>query len=204
MYRLNSFILIFAYSGCAAQNPPVPERTSTCETRYMLVDHQKWRIVSPSPPDGGTNVPFGDAGVAAGADSGMYFNGWCPPTEGRYELFAQEPSYAFYTAICGKITVEQAALESIEAGDKVTVRVWYYSQFTNYQMNAQLAVSALDAPLWSNTVKLPNPTGGLINETITINRAIPVGTALRWDLTNHGANSWHLIELSVTKRHACP
>lgn len=198
MYRLCLLlsIVVLMASGCDAFAPK-------CEIKPSLVDHQLWTLVpvesDPLMP------PVRDAGSAE--DAGLTPDeriGRCGPPEINFEDFGQEPAFSVQTSSrCHWVTVEQPLLEAVKKGEELTTRVWYFSQSAFGETEGKLQLAFGDEVIWTKSVPLPTESGLVFSEFPSPVDA-PAGTQVRWGLSNHGSNSWHLLELSLTRLEVCP
>ena len=175
-----------------------------CEVLPSLVDHQLW---TPVPLEADPFAPvLPDAGTET-ADGGLTLDeqiGRCTAPAARYEIFGGEPSYTVLTSSrCHWVTVEQPLLEQVRRGEDLNVRVWYFSQSASGETEARLQLAFGVDVVWAQSVPLPT-TSGLAYGTVSAPTDVAVGTPVRWSLSNHGSNSWNLLEFSVTRRVPCP
>jgi hypothetical protein len=212
MRRWLGVLLTFA-SACNGSGSTAD--AALCEAKLSLVDQHLWTLLPdgtdpfrPPLPDGGQDAGDGaDAGLPgdagdAGAGGSEWGRGPCPETEMRYEDFGGEDSLTVYTRVCSWTTVEQPSLVSIQGGEPLNIRIWYFSQTTTEVAEALVLVAADDAPFWQATVPLPSESG-LLFETFNAPADVLAGRPVRWHLRNHGSNSWNFLELTVTRRVPC-
>jgi hypothetical protein len=158
-----------------------------------LVEHTAWTIVpedlDPFPPP-----PGGDAGTARAR---------CGPGDMMVEELNGELSYTIKTRLCSYGTAEQPALSSVAAGELLTMRIWYFSQLRFEATEATSILAFGSDPVWTRTVPLPATTGGLLLATMPAPVALAMGTPIRWHISNHGENSWNILEASVTRQVPC-
>jgi hypothetical protein len=103
---------------------------------------------------------------------------------------------------CGWATVEQPLLAAVEAGDALQVRVFYFSQTTFPEAEAEVAVALGDDIVVREAVAIPS-SSGLVAPRVVVDRAVAAGTMARFHVGNHGDNSWNLIELSRVRTAPC-
>jgi hypothetical protein len=168
----------------ACGSPPAPQ----CELRTSLVDHASVRL-TPIAED-----PFVPTEPGRGA---------CMEREVYYELFGVEPSVTIDTFDCSWATAEWSAVEAVSAGEPLNVRIWYFSQMSFEVAEAEVLVAVGGDVLYRTTVPLPATSGGLLAPTVPAPVDIPAGAPLRWHLSNHGPNTWNLIELTVSRMGPC-
>ncbi len=189
---MRAALLVLAAAACSGGAGPEP----LCETKLPIVDHDAWRIVAPE------NDPF-PTPPDAGADAGPLDRGRCQPSDMTVELLNQEESFTIVTRECSYGTVEQPALVDVVAGEPLTMRLWYFSQMRFDAALAEILVAFGDRPVWTESVAIPATEGGLLFATLASPMAIAAGAPVRWHLSNHGVNSWNLLEISVTRKVPC-
>jgi hypothetical protein len=150
-----------------------------------LVAHDGWR-----PLEG--EDPFGAPPEGAWCD-GL---GWGP------EDFGGEPSFDVRTGICPWLTVQQAMSAELEPTDRLFIRVWHDMLVSpDPDPSARIGVSVVDDLVFEQVVPIPTQSG-IILADLELRRGIETGTLLRFHVDNHGANSYHLLEIS--RRPAVP
>lgn len=112
------------------------------------------------------------------------------------ELFNEEPSLELQTAFCSYVTLRQRSQAAIRKGDTLRLRIWHFKLLAGEVAQAHLAIMLGETLLWQTNIPIPSDSK-LISERFTAPRDIPKGTPLFFHLHNHGANSYHFLELSV-------
>lgn len=179
------FIGISIGVGVTACEPEAP----LCESTASLVDPAAWTFVAPE-TDALWPAPEGSA--------------TCGPEDVQIQSFGEDDAVEIDTRFgCGWATVEQPTLVDLHAGDEVQVRVFYFSQATFPEAQAEVAI-AFDEDIVSTTlVDIPTESD-LIAPRVPIERDVPAGSTARFHVGNHGDNSWNLIELSQIFSAPCP
>lgn len=177
---------LFAVGGGFLAGCPGPE----CEEKTDLVAMDQWVLVPPA------EDPFAPPPDAA----------FCTADSIRMEPFGTGGPVALDvdTSLgCGWATLTQPLATDIAAGEKVTIRVFYFSQTTFPAAEAELAVSFGGEVFWSDKVAIPASSSITPQAPIVADRDIPAGTPAHFHLGNHGDNSWTLLELSRTRLVYC-
>lgn len=149
----------------------------------MLVDHARWSAVAP--PDD----PFDDRPAEVSCQEGGY----------GAEDFEGEASFSVLTGLCGYLTATQPALVSAAAGDSINVRLWHFDLTSPNPGEAHAAIVLEDTVIWEERVAIPSK-GAMLEASVELAVPVPADRPVYFHLHNHGANSWSLIELSVSTR----
>lgn len=98
---------------------------------------------------------------------------------------------------CDYLTVQQPALEPIEAGDKI--EIWGYHDLLLADDPAQGYMGlAIDGQLlWEYRVQIPSGPRTIEGEFL-VDRDFPAGSDVQLHVHNHGPNSWEVVALRVT------
>lgn len=179
-HAVSCSLLLLLGSACAG-----PE----CEEKNDLVDMTAWELMDPA------SDPFSPP-----SDVDL-----CDAEEVRMEPFGTAGPIALDVDTrrgCGWATVEQETTTDLLAGDEVQVRIFYFSQTSFPEAEAELVLAFDDEPFWSAVVPIPAPSK-LEAPLVPITNDVPAGTKVRFHVGNHGDNSWNLIELSRTRKVFC-
>jgi hypothetical protein len=104
--------------------------------------------------------------------------------------------YDILTDECDHATVHQTTLAELQEGDTLLVWVWHYAMdHQGGDFNAQVALGTPPHVVWQTTLPVPAESG-LIYEEITLNASWPAGSPIWFHLSNHGVNTWSLVELA--------
>ena len=121
----------------------------------------------------------------------------CPPTQWETETEHDGVWFTIETNICGYLTVSQPLIRSIDKGEEVRIRIWYFTiTIGEGEALFHIAIGADSEPVWSSSLEIPTEKGGLIMETWTAPRDYAIGETIYFNISNHGSNSWSLIELA--------
>lgn len=102
------------------------------------------------------------------------------------------------TKNCNYATVSQPLLIDVPAGSELTVRIWHFAiTTTSGTYTLAFQVGEQNNLLWSSTKDVPTDSG-LIYATFRTEKALNAGATLYYHISNHGDNSWSLVELSAT------
>ena len=128
----------------------------------------------------------------------------CTADEIQVQSFGADDAVEIDTRFgCGWATVSQPLQQDLRAGDDVQVRVFYFSQASFPQDQAEVAV-ALDGDIvMSELVEIPS-SSGLLAPRVTLARDVAKGSLAHFHIGNHGDNSWNLIELLLISEGPCP
>lgn len=182
----DQWIVVFALVGlglvgCAP--PPV------CEQKTPTVDPLAWSFV---PNDEDPLWP-------APADAAT-----CSADEIQVQSFGIDDAVEIDTRFgCGWATVSQPLQQNLRVGDDLQVRVFYFSQASFPEAQAEVAI-ALDGDIVvSELVDIPS-SSGLLAPRVSLQRDVERGSLAHFHIGNHGDNSWNLIELSLISASPCP
>lgn len=180
LYRPVLLACALAAPGCVG-----PE----CEEKVDIVDMSAWHLLDAA------SDPFSPPADAA----------LCGAEEVRMEPFGDSGPIALDVDTrrgCGWATVEQETKADLIAGDEIQVRVFYFSQTSFPEAEAELVLALEDEAFWSVVVPIPAQST-LEAPLVPIAQDVPAGTKIRFHVGNHGDNSWNLLELSRTREVYC-
>lgn len=120
----------------------------------------------------------------------------CPETAYGLEDLGEEVVFSVDTADCDYIAVSQPSLVGVKAGDLVSMRLWHFALVGPEEAEAKLGVAFADEIVWREVTPIPFPSR-LLTPAWRARRDHPAGTPVVFQVTNHGANSYSLIEVSV-------
>jgi hypothetical protein len=128
----------------------------------------------------------------------------CTAEEIQVQSFGADDAVEIDTRFgCGWATVSQPLLQDLRAGDDVQVRVFYFSQASFPESQAEVAVALDGEVVMSELIDIPT-SSGLLAPRITLTRDVASGSLAHFHIGNHGDNSWNLIELSLISEGPCP
>ena len=121
--------------------------------------------------------------------------GECDPHNGlALESFGGEAAFEVRTDFCNDVTVTQALLTDLHAGDTVEVRLWHYELWAPAPGEGVVALAVDGEPVWEDHIAIPGPSE-LVKDTFTVDADVPAGAPLQFHVHNHGINTWDLLEL---------
>lgn len=191
-----AFTLVLAASACT-EGP-----TPSCSLAVPIVEVRDFEIVAQAddPFEADAGVP--DTGTATTSSTTLP-RGRCGPEATMVEDLGTSATYSIVTRECSRLTVSSALLEPLEAGETVELRIWHFPLLPYGPAEATLRVGLEGEWLWSEVVAIPAQSR-LLQGRFTTSRAIPVGTPLRWHVSNHGVNSWNFVSATVMRMRPCP
>jgi len=111
--------------------------------------------------------------------------------------------YSVDTEACSWLTVRQRTMLALQPGDRLRAGVFHFALTAPTDATAHVGLA------WSDevfvTVDEPIPSAGrLVTLEYTAERAHPAGEELFFHIDNHGANSWHLLEIRLNPPEETP
>jgi len=175
MLALSQVLLTLLYGplGCRGATPP--------REPGPLVAPDAWEWVDAA------EDPFSDRPSAVSCDEGAWL----------MEAIGPDDSLSVDTTDCDYLAVRQPALLDVEPGDELFVRLWHYDLSAGADAEAHAALWFGGALSWEDRVPIPSESGMLAPEWAA-EVAVSAGEDIYFHLHNHGANSYNLIEVSVT------
>lgn len=158
----------------------------------MVVDNTAWVLTAPdADPFHATSMARSEGAVA------------CTDENLKIDEQPDGPWFEIKTNVCGYVTVTQKTLAEIPERAWLTLRIWHF-EITKGPGPYRLAISLGDpaAIVWEREFELPSEPGGTLGSELIYKQwqatgTWPAGTPVYWNLSNHGSNSWNMIELSV-------
>ena len=197
--RLSALIGGMASVACSSTEEPEQR------PRGALVDHQKWALLE------GADDPFA-------TERPPEVN--CPPSEVAYENSGGEEAIEVNTFTCNYVSVGQASLLNVVAGDKIRLRGWRGRSTASGPAEAHIAIMLGETLLFDKTYRIPCSTGGplcprsddpcndagvsavppcdtTVQPLIEAEADAPKGSLVVFHVHNHGDNRYSLIEMSI-------
>ncbi|MGB0589654.1 MAG: hypothetical protein ACPGU1_08255 [Myxococcota bacterium] len=104
--------------------------------------------------------------------------------------------YSLDTEACSWLTVRQRTVLALQPGDRLRAGVFHFALTAPTDATAHVGLAWSDEVIV--TVDEPIPSAGrLVTLEYTVERAHPAGEELFFHIDNHGANSWHLLEIRL-------
>ena len=166
-------------SACAAE---------PCEVSLPLAEPRAWTLVD-SAQDPWSPEPGEEAYRCVEPDFGV-------------ETLDGDESLTLVTGRCNWATVAQALPRALVAGDRVRMRVFWFSQERFLGATAHIGLALENDIVLEHEVPLPSE-GDLLETELVVARDYPVGTPVCFHIGNHGANTWNLLELSLLGEAPC-
>jgi hypothetical protein len=169
------------------ETPDISEPDTGIDTWTPVISNYEW-LPTPSEDD-----PHYEASDAK-ADL-------CTPDDYGVEELPDGPWFDITTSICGYLTVDQGALTQVSKGDTLRIRVWHFQIIAGEgPYHLELSTREPDGDittLWSEDVNVP-----IESQLFYLEWESPIdieaGAPLYWHVSNHGINTWGLIEVLVS------
>jgi hypothetical protein len=121
---------------------------------------------------------------------------FCDPTAFRFEILSGQPSVEVRSELCNYLTIRQPIREPVRQGDELYISLWHFQLTIPPGTNAYMAVSANGCILWEAERRIPT-TAALLEARFPAPFPMPDGTPIYFHVQNHGANTYHLLEISA-------
>ena len=121
----------------------------------------------------------------------------CQPEHYGAELEDETLWFGIDTVDCGYLTLEQPALEALCPGDVIALQLWHFTLSGGDDFEVALSFGG-DGPDVQQTIAVPTD-GVLVQTDWTVDRPIAKGQAVIFHLSNHGSNSWGLLDIVATR-----
>jgi hypothetical protein len=120
----------------------------------------------------------------------------CSPESYGPEDLAGIWVYSIDTRDCNWLTVKQKTTVGVAVGDTIRANVWHFELNAPEPAHALVGLASAEAIM--DQVEEPIPqTGRLVQLNFLAQTPMPADSWLYFHLNNHGANSWHLVEIVV-------
>ena len=120
----------------------------------------------------------------------------CAESDHGPETLAGVGAYAIQTGTCNWLTIEQPSLGAVRAGDRIRASVWHFALSAPVPASARVGLATGDGILAQMMEPIPQP-GRLIELDFRVQTAIAEKSPIYFHISNHGANSWHLLDIQV-------
>jgi len=104
--------------------------------------------------------------------------------------------YSIDTATCPWVTLRQPTALPAYPGDHIQASVWHFSLTAAAPATALVGFALAEGALMTAEEAIPGEARLLTLGHVVV-EAIPTGTDLYFHLHNHGANSWHLVDVQL-------
>ena len=123
----------------------------------------------------------------------------CGEDEHGAELLADVWAYSIQTGDCNWLTIEQPSLRAVHEGDIIRAEVWHFFLSAPEPATARVGLSTADGVLVEMMEPIPQPAR-LIELEFKAQTYIAQNTPLYFHISNHGTNSWHLLNIQVNPK----
>ena len=120
----------------------------------------------------------------------------CDPESHGAEELGGVWVYSIETEACHWLTLRQPTALAAQAGDHIQATVWHFALTAAEPATALVGLAVADGVLVTMEEAIPAEGRLLILDHVLVD-PIPAGTDLYFHLQNHGANSWHLVEVNI-------
>ena len=120
----------------------------------------------------------------------------CGDDDHGLELLADIWAYSIQTGNCNWLTIEQPTLSAIQKGDVVRAEIWHFFLSALEPASARVALATKDGILAETTEPIPQPAR-LMELEFRAETSIEKNTPIYFHISNHGTNSWHLLDIQV-------
>ena len=170
--------LSLALLGCDAGNEVLPKSQNTTSS---LVNISGWSVVE--------------------LERDPFYQFWsdnvrCREDEHGVELLADVWVYSVQTGNCNWITIQQPSNNLVRKGDFVRAEIWHFALTAPEAASAWVGLASADGILAKISEPIPHPAR-LIELELTAQRDIAADTPIYFHVSNHGANSWHLLNIQI-------
>ncbi len=118
--------------------------------------------------------------------------------EGDFAWHIERDALEVDTGICTFVTLQQPLLASIQRGDSIKLGLWHVQLSSEIAAEAVVELRTGTQTLWSITIPLP-ARANYLEPRFSAPADAAAGVPLYFHVHNHGANSWYLLYLSVTR-----
>lgn len=125
--------------------------------------------------------------------------GYGPEFLGQTDIDPGTPAFQVKTGVCDWATLYQPTTVEVKRSDRFEIRVFHEPLIGPAGTLATVGVSIEDEIVWLEPVPIL-PQSGFLVPQLELNRELPVGTVLLFHVDNHGANSYHLIDIGASPR----
>lgn len=121
---------------------------------------------------------------------------FCDPTSFRFEILSGQPSVEVKSELCNYLTIRQPIREPVRQGDELYISLWHFQLTIPSGAMVYMAVSANGCILWEAERRIPT-TAALLEARFPAPFPMPDNTPIYFHVQNHGANTYHLLEISA-------
>lgn len=121
---------------------------------------------------------------------------FCDPSAFRFEILSGQPSVEIKSELCNYLTIRQPIREPVRQGDELYISLWHFQLTIPSGALVYMAVSANGCVLWEEQRRIPT-TAALLEARFPAPFPMADGTPVYFHVQNHGANTYHLLEISA-------
>ena len=123
----------------------------------------------------------------------------CSEVDTSIEEMGLETWFEVDTQDCAYATFTQDLQEDVPAGASLFLRIWHFkNSAAETDFRVALSVGEGDSTILFDAQVSPDDPGGLLFDTPVAPHDLAAGTPVYWHLSNHGENTWDVIEFSAT------
>ena len=123
----------------------------------------------------------------------------CGEDEHGVEMLADIWAYSIQTGECNWLTIKQPSLSVIYEGDIVRAEVWHFFLSALEPASALVGLATPDAILAEMVELIPQPAR-MIELEFVAQTTIAKHTPIYFHISNHGTNSWHLLNIQINPK----
>ena len=120
----------------------------------------------------------------------------CTEDDHGPEILADVEAYSLETGMCNWLTIEQPSLSAVRTGDRVLAKIWHFALSAPEPAVARVGLATTEGILAQMMEPIPQ-AGRLMVLEFTAQTAIAKDTPIYFHISNHGANSWHLLDVQI-------
>ena len=155
---------------------------------------------APGPSPSGPLVNLFDW-TASESDQDPFLEFWsdhirCTESDHGPETLGGVGAYSVQTGTCNWLTIEQPSLGAVRVGDHINVKIWHFALSAPEPASARVGLATADGILVQMMEPIPQP-GRLIELDFMVQTAIAEDTPIYFHISNHGTNSWHLLDIQI-------
>ncbi|MEZ4451587.1 MAG: hypothetical protein R3B09_19100 [Nannocystaceae bacterium] len=112
-------------------------------------------------------------------------------------VFMESLEVEIDTNFCTYAMLRWPALVEVPAGSDITLSFRHYDLIAAAPATAHVALLVDTTIVWEQTITIPGPAQ-VVNETVTVDQAFPIGAPVYFHLHNHGQNNYILSSITTT------
>ena len=120
----------------------------------------------------------------------------CGEDEHGAELLGDVWAYSIQTGDCNWLTIEQPSMRTVHEGDLIRLELWHFFLSAPEPASARVGLATAEGILIEMMEPIPQPAR-LIELEFRAQKSITKNTPIYFHISNHGTNSWHLLNIHV-------